>query len=362
MKKLIIPAMLFVALLFMFLASCGKATDTTEACRHETMMNLDKGNYDAVLASTCADAMQIGAAWFGKAGFDMTNVINRFIDANDANQPNSDLNIYMNSLTGHVTSNTINYLDNAKTSYNGVPDTEPGYRDAQFYSSLVDTLNALSILKLGIQDASGSIDESCDLNNNGQADGIDATACALMLSYGQTCASIATNPTITYITVPDFIITKVDGMTDYPEMFTGLIITTGTVTTGTDPSCTGKYTKVQYTDAMSPSGLSLATVTQDKCTGTKDNPEDLQGLWPCPIDNPNYLDFVKATDESLTTAMTSMDNSLVGDMGGVAPDVQQSINDIKAEACCTDEPIGTDPTNCSCSSAELADYLQSIYL
>ena len=52
---------LFAAGVSLFFFGCSNKS-TNEACLHKTTMDLDKGEYDAVLASSCADAMQKGAA------------------------------------------------------------------------------------------------------------------------------------------------------------------------------------------------------------------------------------------------------------------------------------------------------------
>ena len=363
MRKLFVTGGFVVLAFVLILASCSSDKNSTEACRYETTLNLDKGNYDAVLASSCADFMQLGAAWFGKAGFDIKNVLNGFIDANSnsgSGTTKSDLNIYMTSLTGNIKSSTLTNLDNARSQYGMLVSTDEGYKDSQFYISLVDAVKGLSIIKLVIQDPNGSIDSSCNLNGNTSADGIDATACALKVSVNQTCDSIASSPTITYTTVSGLTINKLDG-TPYAMTFTALNILTGP--TGSNSATCGQYTKILYPDVASPSGLSVATTTQDKCTGSSLNPFDAEGKWPCPIEDPNYLNFVSAIDSSISSAISGMDSSLSSSSTGSTPDVQQSVNDIKAQHCCTDAGEVWNPSNpasCTCSPAEMAAYLQTI--
>lgn len=363
MRKLIALGCLALGIFLSALASCGSDKNSTEACRYETALNLDKGNYDAVLASSCADYMQLGAAWFGKAGFDIKNVLNGFIEANSntgTGTTKSDLNVYMTSLTGDVKSSTLTSLDKARSEYGKILSTDEGYKDSQFYISLVDAVKGLSIIKLVIQDPNGSIDSSCNLNGNKSADGIDATACALKVSVNQTCASIASSPTMTYTTISGVTINKLDG-TPYGMTFTALNIMTAP--TPTSSAACGQYTKILYPDVASPSGLSLATTTQDKCVGAPANPFDAGGKWPCPVEDPNYLNFVSAVDSSISSAISSMNSSLVSGSIGTQPDVQQSINNIKARNCCTAPGEVWDPNNpasCTCSPAELAAYLQTI--
>ncbi len=80
MNKLFVYVLFAACVSLMFVGCSDKSSP--EACLHQVTMDLDSGNYDAVLASSCAGAMQRGAAYFGKGGFDIKDVINRFSEAN----------------------------------------------------------------------------------------------------------------------------------------------------------------------------------------------------------------------------------------------------------------------------------------
>ncbi len=374
MNKLFSLAIVSLCITGILLVNCSDKS-SNEACRFQTTMDLDRGNYDAVLASPCADSMQIGAAWFGKAGFDMKDVINRFSETGSTGSSgtNSDLNVFMNSLVGAVDGSTFTSLDNAASSYTLVTAstvaTSDIFKDAKFYISLVDAIKGLSLIKVTIQDPDGLLDTSCDLNANTRSDEVDATICALLYSVDTaTVCSFASTTGVTttaaYITTPTFTIFKlVNGATStipYPNIFTAMTITTGT---GASAAC-GQYTKLLYNDSASSTGLSVATVTEDRCNGTAVNPTDGSTLWPCPIDNADYLNFVTALDASLNASVDSMNSALISSGTGTTTDVQQSINDIKAQNCCVNEGVGAwnpdDPSSCACSPEELAAYLQTI--
>ncbi len=346
MRKLMALLVILIAAIFVFSASCSNK-NSTEACHHETSMNLDKGNYDAVLASACADSMQVGAAWFGKAGYDIKDVLNRFIDANSSNQTKSDLNIYMTSLTGNVTALTLTDLDNARGAYVLIPDTDSGYQDAQFYVGLVDAIKSLAIIKIAIPNAvnpDGTLNKTCDKNGNNVPDEADATACALIVSdiISKGSATTCTNAVYSRSTPTDIAITDPSNQT-VSGIYSGLTITI----TGSGASCgTDTYNRLLYTtDHVS---YWVATTTAELCTGSDGK------TYHCPIPGPN-IDFVSTVNASIDNSISALSTALTGTI----TDVQQSILDVKAEACCgcLQSPCG--PCGNTCTSSDIAAYLQN---
>lgn len=346
MKK---QVLLLCALALFFAVGCGADKNSNEACLYETTMSLDKGNYDAVVASSCADSMQKGAAYFGKAGYDVKDVINRFSEASNSTNTTNDLNTYMNALTGKVTENTLTNLDLAKNDYcayiGGAIDPftaqcantnqgVPNYQDAQFYISLVDAVKSVSLIKI-VADSTGlgSLTLDCDKNNNSVPDDLDATACALQTSTGALCSTgVTTAADVSPLTFA----TKTG-------TYRGLDITV----TGTGPttlSCPADYKKLLFQQGSGWAAAVTSNPADGMCTDTSLNKS---GQWPCPIEQGGVpLDLVSALDQSITSAISSMGQALPA---GTAADVQQSITDIKTEAC----PTGT------CTSSDLANYLQT---
>jgi hypothetical protein len=335
---------LLCALALFFAAGCGADKNSNEACLYETTMSLDNGNYDAVLASSCADSMQKGAAYFGKAGYSAKDVINKF---SETNSTTNDLSTYMNALTGKVTENTLNNIDFAKNSYcayiGGTVDLVLGqcinvnqgvenYKDAQFYISLVDAVKSVSLIKI-VADSTGlgSLTLDCDKNNNSVPDDLDATACALQTSAGTPCTTGVTTTT----DVSPLTFTTKSGS------YRGLEFTVNDLGGPTTTSCPTNYQKL----LAKQSGIWVAAVTSNPtdgtCTGSDSQP------WPCPIEQGGApLDLVSALGQSITSAISSMGQALPA---GTAADVQQSITDIKTQAC----PTGT------CTPSDLANYLQT---
>lgn len=330
MKKLILwPALLTPVLIFA-LAGCGADTSSNEACRYETTMNLDKGNYDAVLASSCAESMQKGAAYLGKAGYDVKDVINRFSTTSSTSGTQTDLNVYMNSLTGKVTEATLTNLDNSKTQYAAIPASSAYYKDSQFYISVVDAVKGLSLLKIVTDSAGIGNISSCDINTNTVFDEGDAAACALTVGSGAGGACTGVSGAA-YTATQDITITGKSGT------YRGVTVTlSGTATA----SCPATYKKLLYK-----SGSNYFMATTESGTSCTDGTNS----WPCPIEQSGApLDLVTTLQTSVNSAVTSMGNALP--TGATSADVQKSINEIQTQACGTDNV---------CTSAEVATYLQT---
>jgi hypothetical protein len=339
MNKLKMYVLFAASFSLLFLGCSDK--NSNEACKHDTTMNLDSGNYDAVLASGCADAMQRGAAYFGKAGYDMKDVLNRFVQtgiSSGQTATQSDLTTYMTDLVGKVDEGSLNNLENSTTQYYSIPADSESYPDAQFDVSLVEMIRSLSFMKLIVSDISGAVNTSCDINTNTVADGADAASCALIaasrISSGAT--TTCTNNTIYAPATPvDITFSGKSGT------YSGLVITLqGTATT----ACPSQFNKLLYKDTATGKYWAVATDPDLQCKGS-DNKS-----WPCPIEqNGNPLDLVNAIDSSLNSAVSSLNSSLTA-TGSSTTDVQTSIQDVQTQAC----PSGT------CTSTDLANYLQTI--
>jgi len=327
--------LLLSALALFFAVGCGADKNSNDACLYEATMSLDKGNYDAVLASSCADSMQKGAAYLGKAGYDVKDVINRFSSTSATTGTQTDLNVYMNSLTGKVTEATLTNLDNAKTQYQTILASSSYYKDSQFYISVVDAVKGLSLLKIVTDSTGFGTVASCDINNNTVFDEGDATSCALTVGtgVGGACTGVSG---ATYTATSDITIVGKNPTNNYR----GVTITlTGTAS----PSCPSPatYKKLLYKDGSG----NYWMATTESGTGCTDGTGT---SWPCPIEQSGApLDLVTTLQSSINSAVTSMGDALPGT---TSADVQKSINEIQTQACGTDKV---------CTSAEVANYLQT---
>lgn len=364
MKNRIKPLVAASCITLLLIAGCSDKS-SPEACRYQTTMNLDTGNYDAVLASSCADGMQKGAAWFGKAGYDIKDVLNRFIDANENNQGStggatqSDLNIYMTALIGNVTSSTLIYLDNARMNYSSVPASSEFYKDALFYTSLVDIMKSLSLIKIVIPgiETNGQLNLSCDKNGNGVPDEADATACALIAAQNISTGATITCRQANYAPSAPAPITLYEDQalqTRITGTYSGLTITIlGTST----PACTTtQYKRLLYQSPSNSAQYWGATTTSDTCFGSDGN------QWNCPVTGANQ-DLVTALDTSIYSAISTLASSVTT----TNTDLQDSVNQIHADACKTPCPTPCTapvcPASCLsgattyCSSQDVSNYI-----
>ncbi len=368
-----------VGIATVFFGCSNKSSD--EACIHQVTINLDKGDYAAVLSSSCANDMQKGAAYFGLSGFDIKDVINNLSKTGTTSastNTQTDLNVYMTSLVTNATGTSLTYMDDSISAYSNVTTTSTtgsytsdNYKDAQFYISLVDALKGLTLIKLvvpNILDANGNLNTACDDNNNGVPDDADATACALIaaarISTGatQTCSGATYAPAAPVdMTLKDpsgNIVSAATGT--YPQTYySGVTITITQVSGGNASACipsgTTTYKKLLYKDPTT-SLYWVATTSNDVCTDAN-NP---LSTWPCPIvvQNNQPLNLVDAVNQTLTGSVSSLNSSLTSSVTGTT-DVQTAINDIQAQACCGCTTTPCAPCTTACTSQNLANYLQT---
>jgi len=348
-------------------------TNSDQACLHAVTMNLDSGNYNAVITSPCANDMDKGAAYFGLSGFDVTKVINALSKTgtvSGSTSTQSDLSVYLTTLVTGATSSSLSYMDNAVSAYSNVTTTSTtgnytlaNYQDAQFYISLVDAVKSLSLIQLVIPNLlnpNGTLNTACDYNNNGVPDDADAAACALIAAARISTASTLTCSGATYSpAVPIPLYLKDQLGTDVTGTYSGLTITMTQVAGGSALACippnTTSYQKLLYQDPTTGKWW-VATTTTDTCTDRNSS-----ATWPCPIvQNNQPLDLVTAVNQSLDGAVSSLNSSLTSSLTGTSTtDVQTAIQDIQGQACCscTTSPCAACTT--SCTSQDIANYIQT---
>lgn len=315
-----------IALSSMALFSCGGGgnvfegladKNSYEACRFEVSQNLDKGNYDAVLSSSCANPLDRGAAYFGKAGFDIKDVIDRLIEQEGSSDT---ADTYLKALVPEMNPDKYGFLDSAVAEYSKLSNND----DAKFYLSLVSAMKALSTMKSVI----GEIKTECDLNNNNKPDDVDATVCMF-----EKANSVSLNPTgscgtgtgISYLT------TTLNFSSDPGTEYLGIVFTFS----GSQQGCPSQYKKLYYKTST---GTYAPATTVGFCKAS-DNQD-----WPCPY--AQKKDLVENIQENLDQAVKLI-TELLGDKN---PDLKKSIEDLKKEVCGTD----------GCSADDIKNYINKI--
>lgn len=342
---------LLAASFSMLLSGCSDKS-SNEACLHKVTMDLDKGNYDAVVASGCADSMQRGAAYLGKAGFDITKVINNLSKTTDVSgtsgSSTSDFSVFMTALVGKVDDATFSNLDHSKTEYENIKSASPSYKDAQFYISLVDAVKGLSLIKSIIDVlGDGTLNNTCDMNSNSTPDSLDTAGCAMLIGSGYPVSQCTPAGTMQVITdSPNLTLSKPASSGTDTHLYRGITIRSSG--TGTDTTCPVPNENQYLLVSQGTSTLYSVITTESgapQCLGN-DGSE-----WPCPIldANGNPIELFSAFDIAITSAIDAMNISLTSGATTTTNDVSQAITDIKTTAC----PSGT------CTQADIANYLQT---
>ncbi len=330
MRNLILSAGMAVCLMLALATGCSDK-NSPDACQYEVTMNLDAGNYDAVLQSSCATTMQRAAAYFGKAGFTVTSMINTLVTA-QTTSANTALRQYMTSMTGKVTDQTLSSLDSSHTLFNSIPPTSELYQSAQFDLSIVDAIKAMSLIKTVIDlNGLGTL-SSCDINGNSKPDDADAMVCSLLVSGTTLTGGACPLVTSATYTTKDIIFTSVAGS------YKGLTTTvTGTATTS---SCTSPadYKKVLYLNTSASRYYAATTSGMCPIVGGE--------MWPCPV--MSQIDLVAALDNSISSSITALSTAISGTS---ATEVVQALQDIKIQACGS--------LTSTCTSTTIANYLQN---
>lgn len=304
--------------------------NSTESCKVSVSQNLDKGNYDAVISSPCASDMDKGAAYLGKAGFDIKNVIDRLVDGSKSKD--SAIDIYIKAMVPEVKPETLDFLDMAESHYSKVQNV-----DGNFYLSITQTLKTLTLIKSvitfsGTGDKSGELKESCDLNNNGIPDDVDATACALEIA-GNT--SISTSCSITGLVIQDKGNIQIGG-----QNYRGVVFKFKFNIYSS--SCPTEYKKVYYQEG----GYYYVVTTSGECKDSNGN------LWPCPVRNENNKDFVGVIYRSIDSMVENIQLAIPSQKS----DIKDSIDKIRDEIISGCE----NPEDRQCISKKISDYIKNI--
>jgi len=292
--------------------------DSDSACQYQISMDLDSGNYDAVIASSCANYMDMAAAYLGKAGFEIFNIVNSMIKSNDSDD--KPLKTFMNELAGSKTTQEIRDLDYSMSHYSLV-NTANGYspdqeKDAMFIRDIL-MMPAISymFLKLAMDpDGDGEI-SGCDINGNNVPDEVDATSCALIVAGGTVdCSSRG-------ITLDDSTYRTLN-FPDHLGIYNGLIMNYAGATNTTCPD--NKYYKLLY------GGNSVAVTTIEKCIDAS-YPDVPPVEWNCPYEDSQGKpgDLLKAFNDGLQDSFSTMYSI------GFSHDseIYMSVNSVSTDAC-----------------------------
>ncbi len=152
--------------------------DSTDAKDYVISRDLDKGDFDSVLNNENASPLDRSAAYLGLAGFDINDILDRMIDAEDVED---DLALYFETLLPSTTLENKQYIQSAVNELSseggGMADTDP---EINFHYAIALIIDAIMDFK-NLIDGGGQdlLLEGIDSDGNGVVDVVEAGECAL---------------------------------------------------------------------------------------------------------------------------------------------------------------------------------------
>lgn len=355
---------LFIPLMVIFLTFTGCGDDTTDdSCAYAVQQNLDEGNFDLVIASlennqTCGgelsqeDAwLNLAAAYMGKSGLTMGNLLGAVTDSNSSDAMTS----FMTSFATSATAEGLANMDYAKEIYAYISSsadcntTQTGAKaEACLYTGMVTLTEAVGSLSaiLGSETlqllSATTLANTDDVNGNGKADGLDVTVCAIS-DANSSVSPCSTDASISFTSIADINFTK----TPFSALYT---VRTFTVSgTGQDDI---NFTKLIDVDAVIPSPVTTSGYCKTDFTACP-TLNVAGGCYPCPV-------VINSAATTSTTGLLSIINGsnldalssfLPADDNNTAANITQDLKD---------SIRGTTGDANDITEAELAAFLQSL--
>jgi len=355
MKRGMLPA---VVLFLGSVIGCGgydsvglSDKNSTEARRYEILKAIDVGNYDYVIQILSSDLtyggaftqdegrMNLAAAYVGKAGFDISEIVAEVIEAN---RTADDFKNFVKALSAKVGTLGTLYLSKASDLYRSIsPGCNPApsediKKDACFYKGVVD----IAAAAVGIMNLVSDIEKwlspqgcSEDANQNGVGDEADASACAIEYGVNGSCTVkganlISVNSSLTF--------TDRNNYTYTFELVRVEI--SGTGCSNTNPF----YRLIEASSRKLAVTEGFCDTNFQPCSA----PDPGSGCYPCPIvDEGNALDVTENIVNTMESSLQAVESLVQG------TEAEQAVRDFITEVCGADEV---------CSDSELASYLSSL--
>lgn len=324
------------------LAACDSDPAGPRACAHEVSRSLDAGRWqralDRIDSADCRRhmshedrALNRAAAYIGRAGYELTDLVEVVLSEPLPDEDNPDLRFIRRLGSLGVSPGALRDLDLSLLAHQSVVSKDgSGGASLLQQACLPDNIDALSetekdacflaglfaparfakalTLMLG-QEApawqdDGALSCETDLNNSGVIDGAQVTACALTAigeesSNGDVCVpeSAATGEV------------RWERLTDVSEVtfeIDGAIFTTLSpvrVIIEPGPSCTGREPRVRYRFLVPGTDPSMAVTdgfcrrdVRDRCSAADPG----AGCWPCPIPRADGSDLLTLSNTLLS--------------------------------------------------------------
>ncbi len=326
-NKLVIVSLLGLALV---MSGCGSSDNEGES-RLETQQMLDNGDYAGVIAkleataNTDSDYIALGAAYMGKAGLSLSDIVNSLTAASDSSS-SSTFSAFVTSIASSSSSTALTDLDTATSYYQQVVNNcsdanlSNSQKDICLYIGLASTSSAAVTIDL----IAGDISTFGDGSSTDEK--LKASVCAMNYAFDGT-NNVDCNVTQS-ADVNFTVINKI-----YAPL---------TVTVNNDLD----NPKSEYYYLMNDANQTV--LTKDYCTNTDFSTRVdawSGGLYACPIN-----ETPSATE--LTTAGVLVDvlnNGIDSISGAATAEMQSDIDEFKCEL------LGGAYTYSSCVGATLSD-------
>lgn len=325
-----------------FMVACQPRTEAPGGCAHDLSRLLDDGQWAEVLErletgacqrdlSAAERELNRAAAYIGRAGYELTDLINVVLSEPLPDETDPDLRLVRRLGSLGVSPGALRDLDLALLTHQSVITTDDPdgtsllqqacrpqsiaqrsevEKDACFLAGLFAPARfakALTLL-LGDEAAAWQDDDalSCDtdLNNSGVVDGAQATACALAAigeddSNGEVCQ--AATPLTGEVRWERLTDTAAVSFTLDGNTFSSLTPIRVIIEPG--PECTGRDARARYRFIVPIDEPTLAVTNgycrqevRDRCTAAAPG----SGCWPCPIPRADGSDLLTLSNTLLS--------------------------------------------------------------
>ncbi|GGX44064.1 hypothetical protein [Saccharospirillum salsuginis] len=344
MNRFIQPAVrwLLIGTLPMLLIACHSSQPGAQACAHEVSRSMDTGQWQQALEqidspecrrgmSQEGRALNRAAAYIGRAGYELTDLIEVVLSEPLPDEDNPDLRFIRRLGSLGVSPGALRDLDLSLLSHQSVVSKNNGdgasllqqaclpgnidqlsdtEKDACFLAGLFAPARFAKALTLMLgQEAPAWQDDDAltcetDLNNSGVIDGAQVTACALTAigednSTGDVCvpgSSVTGEVRWERLTDVSEVQFEIDGQVFGALSPVRVIIEPG-------PACTGRESRVRYRFIVPGSDPSMAVTdgycrrdVRDRCSAAAPG----SGCWPCPIPRADGTDLLTLSNTLLS--------------------------------------------------------------
>ena len=277
----------------LFFTGCSE--DTPEACAYGVEQDLDQGRYNDVIANLAANPtcdgemtadeanMAKGAAYMQKAGLTLSELASTVLDSNETDPTAA----FMTAFADKANSEVLQSLSSADAAYalvvgdvNCTDDnaTKTAVESsACFYQNLATTVQTVSIMAASLGDAVSFLTtpvvqgDANDTNNNGTADAMEITGCAI----ADASTTTGTNVTCSTESTVKFTVGSL-------VQFTDLNVTPRTFNV-TNVTAHADYVEVKMMTALSPVTTNGVCTADYVTTTCNDTVNIAGGCYPCPV-------------------------------------------------------------------------------